>query len=163
MPDDQPESLTDEERASHRSVSGYGIASAPSANHSLIAVRATTTLRAEVRLNTGRTLAMRNSASTAIYTTGALAANTWHRINWSYNTTTGKQQIQIFSGANVHGSTPDEDSGLVTTTSAGNVDRVAFGAINSTTVELFFDNFNLDTTTFMAPTGTPSNTPPTAS
>lgn len=28
MPDDQPESLTDEERASHRSVSGYGIASA---------------------------------------------------------------------------------------------------------------------------------------
>ena len=123
----------------------------------------TGTMLAELRLVSGTALTLRNSGSVAIWTGPTLVAGTKYRINWLYDNTNGQQRCQVFSGANLEGTTPDSggDSGLVTTTKAGTAARISIGVLNSTTSTLRFDNFTIDNAAFAAPTGTPPNVAPT--
>lgn len=137
--------------------------SLPSATTPLTQYRSGSTVRAELRVTTAGALQMRNSSFTqiAISPNGLISTNTKIRINWSYNNTTGKQQVQVFTGANFAGTTPDYDSGLVTTTAAGTVDGWNMGAITSATWEYYLGDIQWDGAAFPAgPAGT--NTPPTA-
>lgn len=119
------------------------------------------TMLAELRLVNGTALTLRNSGSIAIWTGPTLTAGTKYRINWSYSNTAGTQRCQVFIGSNLEGSTPDYDSGAVASTAAGTAARISMGVLNSTTATYRFDNVTIDNASFAAPTGAPSNVPPT--
>lgn len=98
-------------------------------------VNATTTVRAAVRLNTNRTVDLRNATST-VDTSTALNAGEWHRIDWDANNGTG-QTCRIYSGANLHTDTASQTiSGAYNT---GTHDRITLGPVSNITGELFFD------------------------
>jgi hypothetical protein len=135
----------------------------PSANFSLAQIRDSSgAIRAELRINSTGAFALRNSSQTAIYTSATQTHGQWMRVNWKYDNTNAKQRLLLYIGSNVHGTTADVDSGDVTTTAAGTADRFAIGTVSAATVTVNLDNIVVDNSAFAAPTGAPSNTPPTA-
>lgn len=103
-------------------------------------------LLAELRLGPNGEIQLRNSATTqvAVSPDGVIAAGTHCRIEHSYNNTAGTQQVKVFSGANVHGSTPDYDSGAIATVAAGLATSFQIGVLNATTAVLHFDDIAVD-------------------
>lgn len=140
----------------------YFVADAlPSANASIGQIKTSANaLLAELRFQSNA-LVLRNSGSVLIATGLTLTAGEKCRINWSYDNVAGKQQLQMFVGANLEGTTPDYDSGLVTTTKAGTAARISIGVVTAAIATYRFDNFVIDNSAFAAPTGPPPNTPPT--
>jgi hypothetical protein len=112
------------------------------------------------------------SAYSGRYTSTALAADTWHRIEVKVtsSTTTGHMELRVFSGANVHGLTPDQSIGSATdnwdigdNTGTGGF---AFGICdNSATANLsmWVDDVAISDTDWLGPTGTPPASNPAAS
>lgn len=130
----------------------------PSVNSSIFQLTAAGTLRGEIRLNTDGTVVARNSASAAVATSssGLVSAGAWFRCRYFWSNTAGQAQLQVFTGAALHGATATYDSGLVTSTTGGTADRLHVGVLNSQTATWYYDNVNADTAVFAAPTGTVS-------
>ena len=98
-----------------------------------------TTVRAELQLGATGTLRMRGNDFVALATSPAdtIPLNAWCRIEWSFNHTTLKQEVRVFSGANLHGTTPSWTSGSLTTpggTNGGTAAFVYLGVIPNTAV-----------------------------
>lgn len=114
------------------------------------------------QLSTGE-IQLRN-VSTNTWTGTTLATGTWHRIELrvSPNSGAGTLQLRVFSGANVHGSTPDQDSGSRTATAAVITSSyINFGRISTdTTFDFILDRIRGDDATWPAPIV--SNQTPTA-
>lgn len=117
----------------------------------------TATVRAGLRLNAAGTLTLRNN-TVAVYTsTQVLPLGVWVRIEWRVDNTAAAQELRVFSGANLHGTTPDWTSG-VQTYNSGTIDKVQAGfttAVASFTAT--FDAMAADDTTWVGPAAT---TPP---
>lgn len=133
----------------------------PSANTAIFQFTSTATVRAEMQLGASGVIRIRNSSLTAIATapSGTIPTGAWCRIEWSYSNTAGTQRLKVYKGAQLHGSTPDYDSGSVSSTAAGTFDRLAAGVIASGTETIYLDNVAVDDAAFPAPTG---NQPPIA-
>lgn len=102
---------------------------APAATTYICNAMATATIRAQVRVNTARTLSMRNSTTAVWTSTTTLATGTLYRIEWDLNNTAGTQRLRIFTGDSV---TAVEDSGAQTY-NAGTHDRFLLGIPSAAT------------------------------
>lgn len=93
----------------------------------------------DLRINSAGTLTIRNNITAVVTTTNPLALNTWHRIAIKVvpNTTNGLT-LKTYTGANVNGTTPDENlSG--NSTVAGPVQRLVIGNTTVSTFDLRVD------------------------
>lgn len=111
------------------------------------------------RVLTTGVVQIRNDASTAVASSAAsfIAASTYYRFEGMIDVANQQQQLKAFKGTNVHGTTADYDSGVVSSTVTGAtvVDSFALGFINSTTGIGHFDNVVVQDTGFPGPvTGT---------
>lgn len=86
------------------------------------------TVISSLRINPTGSLALRDGSTTR-WTSAALPLNQWIRIEGNLDTANSRLQARIFTGLNVHGVTPDQDSGAQTLT-AGNLDQITFGCDN---------------------------------
>lgn len=116
------------------------------------------TMRAELQLGPNGQLRMRNSGTVAIHTApdNTTPLGGWCRVEWSYSNTAAQQRLRVFTGANLFGSTPDYDSGTVTTTAAGTADRLSIGTLNTTTMTAYWDSVAVDNAAFPAPPAAPA-------
>lgn len=97
----------------------------------LLVARGTAAPRAQVGLNTSGQLEVRDGASTLVYTSPALPSSGDVRLEWRVDADNSQQQIQVFYGANVTGTTPDIDSGNQTY-SMPSIDATRVGAVINT-------------------------------
>lgn len=136
--------------------------SAPSVNVSILRAGGAGAALGEVQFTTGQTLTMRNSGFVKIAETPAsfVPLGGYVRVEWMLNTTTDQQRLRVFKGANLLGTTPDYDSGLVTTTAVGSTDTVTVGPINAVTWEAYLDAFTVDDAAWVSFSGSGSGGTP---
>lgn len=112
----------------------------------------------DLRLNSDATITLRD-ASTAQWTSTALATNAWHRIAFKTvpNSATG-HQLKIYSDSNLFGTTASQDSGNATATAAGvsTVDNMRFGSIVAETTEIIIDHLQGDNASEPTPPAAPT-------
>ena len=107
----------------------------PASNTLIAALRAVTTVRAEVRMNAAGTVTLRN-ATTAVYTSSAtLSAGTTYRFEWDAINSTG-QQLRVYVGDSM---TTVISSGNQTY-NTGTHDRMSVGLYASATWTLQVDD-----------------------
>lgn len=121
----------------------------PAASTAIAQGRNTSTNVAQMRLGTTGNIDVRNNTTAVDATTTPLALNTWHRINYSVQSST--TTAEIYRGTNSEGSTPDDT--LSGTYTQSLPDEFVIGSVVSTTGEWIFDDVSWDTTTFAAATG----------
>lgn len=95
----------------------------PAAVTAIFSASSAGTLRAQVRINTARTLSLRNSTTTVFTSTAALAVDTLYRLEWDLDNTATTQALRIFLGDS---STVVENSGAQTY-NTGTHDRFVAG------------------------------------
>lgn len=95
---------------------------APGTNSSTAVARSSSTVRAQVRIETTGTYRLING-STAVGSSSALpTAGQIDRYEWAVDGDAGTQALYIFKGSNRHGSTPDETlTGAYTNATADNI------------------------------------------
>lgn len=125
----------------------------PSANSVLMSLFANTTIRAELRIRTSDMRLQYRDATTARWTsTNPLTTGVWYRIEWRVSDSANQAQVRIFSGANVHGATADDDSGNQTYTNGTTFDRVQLGwSTNDNGGVRLYDAFKGDDATWVGP------------
>lgn len=114
----------------------------PSAYTSVAQILNGSSLLSEVRVNNTGNVQLRNSASTAIVSSpaGIVEAGKYHRVELTYNNTTGQAQVKVWKGTDtqVHATgSPAYDSGLVTTTAAGTATAFQIGSVSTATGNTF--------------------------
>lgn len=82
--------------------------SIPSSNTQIAQLLASGTVRAQVRQNSDGTFSLRNAFTAVATSTTSVSAGTAGRLQWSVDNSAGTNELQIFVGANVDGTTPDE-------------------------------------------------------
>lgn len=140
------------------------IETAPSATTSIFQIRNGTSVVHEVRLLTTGALQTRNASTTQIDAspTTLMAAGTMYRIEGKVDLSNQQAQVKVYKGSNYQGSTPDYDSGLITSANGGNTSSTGWqaGVVNAAIATLHFDELIVNNTGFPGPT-VPSNQPPT--
>lgn len=136
------------------------VPASPAANVFIGSINTGATVRAGLRINTDRTAAIRNGAI-AVYTSTLALPIGWSRLEWRLDQVAGQQQLRGYLGANLHGTTPDFDSGSQTfNTGTFDVFQTGF-ATAVASVTLGFDWVALDDATWVGAGAAPPNTPPT--
>jgi hypothetical protein len=117
------------------------IITTPDATSAISSWFSNTTKVGDFRLGTDNTVSLRDN-NTTVWTSTALATNTWHRIAIKSipNSATG-HRVRIYSGANLDTMTTSQDSGDLAATASGMtaVDNFRMGVIGSSTSTLQFD------------------------
>lgn len=119
------------------------------------------TTAATCRITSSGQVQIKDNTSTqvAISQTGLLSAGTYARIAVKLDVTNNQQQLKVFVGSNVHGTTADYDSGLVTSAAGGvGITSFALGILNACTATLHFDNLTFSDSGFPGPVTTGSIT-----
>lgn len=118
----------------------------PSANNYIAQALSSATIRAQLGVTTGNVFRLRNA--TTVVTTGTLTITTgqWYRLRWKLDNAGTNQTLEIYTGANLHGSTPDET--LSGTYNSGTFDSMNIGNVNSDTVHYRFDEIAADSAAF---------------
>jgi hypothetical protein len=120
----------------------------PSAAMVVAQQRASGTNRHQVRILATGELQLRNGTTAVAQTTLQLAANTWYRVEWKIVTGT-EQRLRVFTGANIEGTTPDEEiSGAA---NQGTGDNTLFGLITAATWTGWIDMVRADPTNWLGP------------
>lgn len=95
------------------------------------------------RLLTTGAVQIRNvsASQVAVSPTGLVSAGNFYRFEGMLDVTNAQQQIKIFAAANVNGSTPDYDSGVVASPvgTATGIDTLQLGLNNATTATMYYD------------------------
>lgn len=90
-----------------------------------------TTKVMDLRLTAAGALSLRRDGSTTVWTSSVLALNVWHRIAFMCDPgATPGLRLRIYSGANLHGTTPSQDSTLLATTIGTNITNIRLGVIS---------------------------------
>lgn len=136
----------------------------PSASTPMLQIRNGSTVTQEWRITTTGTVQQRNNGFTQTAVSGAIATvGQYLRIEGLVNSSTNQAQTKIFYGGNVHGTTPDYDSGLVTSATGSLAStNFAIGAVVAATVTLHYDNFVVSNSGWIGPAVT-TDIPPSAS
>lgn len=103
----------------------------------------------DLQIQAGGTAPRLRSVNTAVWSGSDLALNQWHRIEVGITVGTSVQ-CRIFSGANLHTTTPSQNSGVQSNanTAATNVDNIRLGlATGDATLVHFFDRLRGDNAT----------------
>lgn len=112
--------------------------------------------------STGAIQIQNNSSTQVAISPASIIAGTYVRVEGKVDITNNQQQLKVFLNANVHGSTPDYDSGLLTSSGGGvGVTTFQFGATNATTAIIHYDNLAFSNSGWLGPVVIP-NQPPTA-
>lgn len=129
----------------------------PAANVTIATIRSGTTNRVEMRTTSTGGIQLRNNAATQVLAPVAetIPADTDCRIEWAYDGTAGTQQVRIYRGANVNGSTPDYNSGSVATAAAGAADNLTVGFANNTTATMYLAQVDADNAAWPSAGSTP--------
>lgn len=124
------------------------VASAPSTFY-LSQVLATATPAATLSVQSDRGLRMRIGTSTTVgeaSSTLKLSATEWTRVEWAVTPTT--MQLRLFQGANVDGSTPSFDSGVLAW--AGTTfNRCGVGNMVAADASLIVDDYKVDSSAWV--------------
>jgi hypothetical protein len=123
----------------------------PSATTIISHARSGTTARAQMRvmITTGK-LQLRNGLiADGADSTTSLVADTWYRLEWKLDATAQTQTLRIFHGANLHGTTPDEE--MVRLFDTGTFDNIIDGQITSATWVTYEDAFASDPSDWPGP------------
>jgi hypothetical protein len=118
-----------------------------------------------VRINTDGTVSVRNGV-VAVYTSAkALLANRWYRMEVRVDANASQQQLRVFSGSNLEGTTPDFDSGNLTYTGVAPTTYATGFTTAAANVSMYLDAVALANDTWIGPTANPNilNAPPTCS
>jgi hypothetical protein len=117
----------------------------------LARIRLVSSVIANIQLSVGGKFQMTDAASGVWTSTLTPSAGTWYRLEWMVNATTNKQRLLMFTGANLHGTVPDEDSGDQTYTQ-GPFDNIEQGICAATTNwAIWFDSVANDDATYPGP------------
>lgn len=103
----------------------------------LAALVSPNTNRARVGLTVAGLLLIQNGTTTVGTSTTVVAADTWYRVEWKLDNTGATQSLQIFVGANINGTTPDET--ITGTFSTGTFNRVREGNPTGFQIQVFLD------------------------
>lgn len=125
----------------------------PSSNIALALWYAGANKVGDLRLTPASALQLRNG-SAEVFTTTALTAGEWHRVSlWVNPGSTTGHRLRIYSGANLHGTTTSQDSGLVSANAASGAltDLRLQNNSGSTTHDVRLQRLRGDTTTEPAP------------
>lgn len=109
------------------------------------------TALAKIRLNASGSITIMNGNTAVGTSTLTIATGAWFRVEYKIDVAATTQTCQIFAGANVEGTTPDETiSGSYT---GGNFDRYNDGPVIATTsaFNLYLDDVADDSTTYPGP------------
>lgn len=108
------------------------------------------TIRANVRINANGSLRMRNgTVAVGTDSTAVLSTTAYTRVEWMVSGST--QRLRMFTGANLHGTTPDYDSGNQTYTPA-TFDRLQTGCTTAVAgAGVLVDLLAADDTTWVGP------------
>lgn len=106
--------------------------------------------QADMRVETDGRIAIRDGFSAVWTSTVTLAAGEWHRIEWKLDSTGLVQACRLFIGANLHGTTPDDESGDVTF-NTGTWDEIRIGNVTSNTLGVIVDAVADDDADYPAP------------
>lgn len=80
----------------------------------------------------GTKFILRNGAGTTLFTsTTAVPIGAWFRLEWHGDSSALTQELRIFTGANLHGSTPTETSGSSIAVTSGTYDEIRTGPANN--------------------------------
>jgi hypothetical protein len=103
------------------------------------------------RITTAGVVQIRNSSSVVIASSasGFIVSGLWYRFEGMVDATNAQAQMKVFKGSNVNGSTPDYDTGVVTSTmgSATAIDNMTIGHVNAATATSYFDNLQVNDAT----------------
>lgn len=141
------------------------VPTAATGNVDFAAARGAGNTAARARMGTnsaGTKLIIRDNATTVYTSTASIPTGAWFRVEWRLDSTAGQQQLRLFLGANLHGSTPDEDSGNQSYTQ-GTVDTFRIGPVNNTLAGawvMHFDAVKADNATWVG-SAVVSNVAPT--
>jgi hypothetical protein len=106
----------------------YGwIDAAPPAVTPISQALSTSTVRARLRLNTDRTIALQNGSTTVATSTTAIPTGQLFRVEWKLNNSGATQAARLFIGANVNGTTADEE--ISGTFNTGTFNRTQVGIL----------------------------------
>lgn len=100
----------------------------PGNSNAIFNMRTSSSVLSNIRMGTGGALVLRDG-STARYTSPAMPLGEWFRVEAMIDSTNLKIRLRIFTGSNLHGTTPSYDSADQTLTTGG-PDRFAIGADN---------------------------------
>lgn len=122
----------------------------PAANTYVMAMHASGTKQMDVRVTPTGAVTVRDG-NVAVWTSATtVAAGEWFRMEGVCDSTAGAQQVRLFTGANVHGTTPDVTSGDVAYSGTAITNGTA-GASNSTTAKFWIDDYAVDDANFPGP------------
>lgn len=124
---------------------------APSANTLICRVLSGATTRAELRMNTGRTIDTRNAAVVTGTATAALPLGEWVRIVWTLNGNTASQSLTAHWGANLHTTTASTSVTGSPAYTNNTFDTFRLGSQTSATYTVWYDQLVIDGTTVPNP------------
>lgn len=117
--------------------------------------RADTTVRASVRVNADGTLEMRNGTTTVGSPTSPLVvAGQPFRLAWHLNNTGTTQELRVFTGGNLWGTSPNPGGSISATFNTGTFDRLGVGPSLNATGTWFVDSVRADASGWPTPLGT---------
>lgn len=124
----------------------------------LMAVQTGTTLQGNIQVPTaGAVFRLRDGTTITASSAMTPAVGQWYRLEYKVDLGAGTHALRIFTGANLHGTTADEEiSGSITT---GTFDRYVLGTNASNTLDWFFDAYATAPDNWVGPA---SVTPPAA-
>lgn len=115
---------------------------------------------ATLRVNANGTLRiMPGSSGTILQSTAALVAGEWARLEWGITGST--MTLRMFTGANVHGTTPDYES-TPTAWTGTTVNASQIGDLSSSGLGVHVDGLAIDDSTWVGPVDVPDPEPATA-
>ena len=123
----------------------------------IMRVRSGSTVRASIRvedgsLGTAGTLRMRNgTTATGTATTATVTAGQPFRVAWHLDNTAGTQELRLFTGANLWGSTPDAGGTSSGTFNTGTFDQMSLGYTLAATGTWIVDSLRIDAADWPAP------------
>ena len=130
----------------------------PASNFVLFAFHNGANRIAEVQITSGGLIRLRDNGNTQRYINSTpVTANEWVRIegHFVFSTTTGHMELQIFMGANVNGTTPDETIGNQTDNwdTGASSDNIRGGLISSPAqaITLWDTRISVDDAAFPGP------------
>lgn len=125
----------------------------PTSNEIVASARSGGTNRAQFRLNNGRTTSLRNGFVAVATTTTVLTVGEWYRIEWKIDNAGGDHRLRLFHGANLHGTTPDEE--ISSSYSEGTFDDFSIGVVSAGSAqEINYDEIAGDDADWVGPIAT---------
>ena len=140
------------------------VAQRPAGNTTIGSLLSSTGMAAELQLTAAGAFRLRRSGDSVTIATSpadTAPAAGWCRIEWRYDSSALQQELRVYSGANLHSTSPSYTSGPVTTAAGGAVVRMAIGAVTSAVMTTYWNRVVVSDSTWVGSAVATSNVAPT--